>query len=551
MKTFSANIRPEIIQKLQSEIFDLVIIGGGINGAGIARDAASRGMKVALVEASDFTSGTSSRSSKLVHGGIRYLENMEFGLVFEALNERTKLFELAPHLVHPLRFMIPLYDSSRVGMFKMGLGMWLYDALSLFQAPEFHERLNATDSVERMPILKPSGLKGSYVYSDAYMDDDRLVIETLRAAHEDSAVSINYVKAVKVQYSKDNKFESLVVRDQLSDQTFQIRGRHMISSVGPWTDELGFELFSDWKRHLRTTKGIHLTLTKERLPLSSAVVMAAEKSDRIVFGIPRHEMVIIGTTDTDFKGSPGDVGATTEDVKYLIDIVNSYFPGAHLTEKDIVSSYAGVRPLIYDGAQTEGKTSREHSIWQDPRGLTFVAGGKYTTYRLMSEQVVEKALDDFSVSDRVRFANSKTNQPLNAHVETQRYHDIKNQVRQIAERFSFPIDETRWLVERYGTEALQIFDRTLHLSSVWEKEAHQAIHYTMCDRILDFMTRRVPLFLSLPDHGVSQLEGISWVFASELNLTEVQRKQQIQSYLDYIKKELHWKSAEFKFDTHN
>lgn len=543
MKTFSANQRSEIIQQLQSEIFDLVIIGGGINGAGIARDAASRGMKVALVEASDFTSGTSSRSSKLVHGGIRYLENMEFGLVFEALNERTKLFELAPHLVHPLRFMIPLYDSSRVGMFKMGLGMWLYDALSLFQAPEFHERLNATDSVERMPILKPSGLKGSYVYSDAYMDDDRLVIETLRAAHEDSAVSINYTKAIEVKYSKENKFESLVVRDQLSKQTFQVQGRHMIGSVGPWTDEMGFELFSDWKKHLRTTKGIHLTLTKDRLPLSSAVVMAAEKSDRIVFGIPRHEMVIIGTTDTDFKGSPGEVGATSEDVKYLIDIVNSYFPGANLTEADIVSSYAGVRPLIYDGAQTEGKTSREHSIWQDPRGLTFVAGGKYTTYRLMSEQVVEKALNDFSVADRVRFANSKTNQPLNAHVESQRYHDIKNQVRQIAERFSFPVDETRWLIERYGAEALQIFERTSHLTSVWEKEAHQAIHFTMCDRILDFMTRRVPLFLSLPDHGVSELESISRVFASELKLSEIQRKQQIQTYLDYIKKELHWKSA--------
>ena len=543
MKTFSANHRSEIIKQLQSEIFDLVIVGGGINGAGIARDAASRGMKVALVEASDFTSGTSSRSSKLVHGGIRYLENMEFGLVFEALNERTKLFELAPHLVHPLRFMIPLYDSSRVGMFKMGLGMWLYDALSLFQAPEFHERLNATDSVERMPILKPSGLKGSYVYSDAYMDDDRLVIETLRAAHEDGAVSINYSKAIEVKYSKDNKFESLVVRDQLSNQTFQVQGRHMIGSVGPWSDEMGFELFSDWKKHLRTTKGIHLTLTKDRLPLSSAVVMAAEKSDRIVFGIPRHEMVIIGTTDTDFKGSPSDVGATTEDVKYLIDIVNSYFPGANLTEADIVSSYAGVRPLIYDGAQSEGKTSREHSIWQDPRGLTFVAGGKYTTYRLMSEQVVEKALNDFSTADQVRFANSKTNQPLNAHVETQRYHDIKNQVRQIAERFSFPVDETRWLVERYGAEALQIFERTAHLTSVWEKEAHQAIHYTMCDRILDFMTRRVPLFLSLPDHGVSELDSISRVFASELKLSDNQRKQQIQSYLDYIKKELHWKSA--------
>ncbi len=542
MKLFSSATRQQNLQALRSNHYDLVIIGGGINGAGVARDAASRGMKVALVEASDFTSGTSSRSSKLVHGGIRYLENREFKLVFEALNERTKLFDLAPHLVHPLRFMVPIYESSRVGMFLMGLGMWLYDALSLFQTPEFHERLNANESLARMPVLKPDGLKGSYIYSDAYMDDDRLVLETLRAAQEDGAVSVHYTKAIDIKYDSQNQFQALKVQDQISGEEFFIHGKHLIGSVGPWTDVMGFELFKGWKKTLRTTKGIHLTLTKDRLPLQSAVVMAAEKGNRIVFGIPRHEMVIIGTTDTDFQGSPTNVDATLEDVNYLIDIVNQYFPGAKITQKDLVSSYAGVRPLIHDGSQSEGKTSREHSIWQDPRGITFVAGGKYTTYRLMAQQVVDKALQAFSVGEQVRFVNSNTNQPLNAYVEKHRYYDILNQVNQLATSFELDAQEVRWLTERYGAEVVPILERTSHLTSVWEKEAHQAIHYTMCNSIVDFMTRRVPLFLADPEHGVPYLENISRVFATELGWSEKQTQQQNQNYFDYIKKELHWKT---------
>jgi glycerol-3-phosphate dehydrogenase len=239
MKEFSFKTRAENIQKMLTDTFDFVIVGGGINGAGIARDAISRGMRVALVEAEDFSSGTSSRSSKLIHGGIRYLENYEFKLVFEALNERTKLFEMAPHLVHPLRFMIPLYESSRVGMGLMGLGMWLYDALSLFQTPELHERLSANSSLKRMPILRQEGLKGSFIYSDAYMDDDRLVHETLRAANEEGLIAANYCKAGSLEYSSEGSFQALIVFDQIGKKNFKIKARHLICAAGPWTDELG------------------------------------------------------------------------------------------------------------------------------------------------------------------------------------------------------------------------------------------------------------------------------------------------------------------------
>ena len=423
MKKFSYLSRKKNIELMQdfSTEFDLVIIGGGINGAGVARDASLRGMKVALVEAHDFASGTSSRSSKLIHGGIRYLENLEFHLVFEALNERTKLFEMAPHLVHPLRFMIPLYKKSRVGMFKMGLGMWLYDALSLFQTPEMHERLNVKETIERMPTLAPEELIGSFVYSDAYMDDDRLVHETLRSANENGALCANYVKATGASFNSDGKMISIDCLDTIGQKKFAIRGKHIISTVGAWTDSVAESFFKDWKKILRPTKGIHITIAKNRLPLSSAVVMGAENSDRIIFGIPRHEMVIVGTTDTDYKELPDGVVATPEDIKYLLSIVEFYFPGAKLKESDILASYAGVRPLVKDNSSSAGKTSREHTILNDPRGVTFAAGGKYTTYRLMSEQIVDSSLKYFSIEDRVKFKTVSTAIPLNSWISPESY----------------------------------------------------------------------------------------------------------------------------------
>ncbi len=541
MKEYSFRTRDENKKKMGQEVFDLVIIGGGINGAGIARDAVSRGMTVAVLEAKDFASGTSSKSSKLIHGGLRYLENYDFKLVFEALNERTKLFEIAPHLVHQLRFMIPLYDSSRVGMFKMGLGMWAYDALALFQAPEFHERLNPDDSLGRMPILKPEGLKGSYIYSDAYTDDDRLVHETFRAANEGGAVCVNYLKATEIQWDEKGRFKSLQGVDQKTNEKIWVKGRHLISSVGPWTDELGTDLFKKWEQVLRPTKGIHLTFLKDRLPLSSAVVMAAEKSDRIVFGIPRHEMVIVGTTDTDYKGSPTNVTVDPEDVRYLLSIINSYFPGAKIQKEDIVSSYAGVRPLVRDNSSSEGKTSREHSIWSDPRGITFVAGGKYTTYRLMSQQVVEKALSFFELGDRVRYDKASTYQPLNEYVEPERYRQMFYQIESLATYFNRSTEDITLLVERYGAEAIEILKRGQGLKTIWEVEALHAIHFTMCLHITDFMTRRVPLFLSDRNHGENFLQAISLVFQRELSWNNSQLQHEIQLYQEYIKRELNWK----------
>ena len=537
MKNFSPQTRYENIVKLQNEEFDLLIIGGGITGAGVARDAAMRGMRVALVEANDFAYGTSSRSSKLVHGGIRYLENMEFKLVFEALTERAKLFALAPHLTHPLRFVIPLYENSRVGMFKMGLGMMLYDVLALFNAPEMHERLNAQTTMDRYPIVNSKELIGSYVYSDGYMDDDRLVHETLRAANENGAVCVNYTK-IDSGHSTNGKLDALNVTDLKSNQKFAIKAKHIISTVGPWTDLVGENLVQKWKKILRPTKGIHLTFLKEKLNLESAVVMAAEKSDRIVFAIPRHEMIIVGTTDTDFKDHPENVSVTAEDVEYLLKITDQYFPGAHLTAKDIVSSYAGVRPLVQDDSASEGKTSREHTIMHDPSGITFVAGGKYTTYRLMSEDIVDQVLKFFSYEKRVSLKRCETTNALNEYTTEEKYAEALSETKNLEDSLQ------QKLAIRHGMEYKNILASYYgKYTTYWQYEAAHAIYSTMCLSILDFYCRRVPLFLSLKDHGISLLPEIAEVFQREYALSPREVEKQKTELLDYITKELSWMKA--------
>lgn len=540
MKSFSSDTRIQNIAQMKVENFDLVVIGGGINGAGVARDASARGMKVALIEARDFASGTSSKSSKLIHGGIRYLENMEFKLVFEALNERTRLFEMAPHLVHPLRFMIPLYEESRVGMFKMGLGMWLYDALSLFQTPEMHERLNAKESLAKMPDMRSTNLLGSYIYSDAYMDDDRLVHETLRSANENGALCANYVKAIGAKF-KNEKISSILCVDQLTQEKFEIKARHVISSVGPWTDEVGQTLLHDWKKILRPTKGVHLTLPKHRLPLASAVVMAAEKSDRIVFGIPRHEMIIIGTTDTDYQGSPEDVSVTPEDVKYLLSVTEQYFPGANITVRDIIASYAGVRPLVKDDSSSEGKTSREHVIISDQRGITFVAGGKYTTYRLMCEQTVDRALQSFSLEERARWTQADTLKPLNALASPEAFSQALSMVNLWSQQTQRSGDEIQLLCERYGMEAAEILSENPSQYTYWQLEAAQAIDHTMCLSMRDFYARRVPLFLAHRSHGVPFLDEIGEVFQAKLGWSEEHLRDERHQLTEYMAHEIEWK----------
>ncbi len=541
--SFSFVDRARALQAMQETEFDLVIVGGGINGAGVARDAASRGMSVALIEADDFASGTSSRSSKLIHGGIRYLENLEFQLVFEALSERQRLFEIAPHLVHPLRFIIPIYHSGRVPTWKMSLGMWAYDALSLFEAPQLHQFMDGDELHSEFPSLQTKQLDGGFAYYDAYMDDDRLVHETLRSARRQGAQIANFVKATGAQFERQ-RMQAVECEDVYSKTKFALRGRHVISTVGPWTDLLGSAFFKDWQRKLRPSKGVHLTFRRERFPLQDAFVMGAES--RIVFAIPRHEMVIVGTTDTDFPSSPSEVRTEENDVAYLLQVVEKYFPGVGITKADIVGCYAGVRPLIDDGAKTESKTSREHAIWSDPSGCTFVAGGKYTTYRNMARQTVDVALEHFSIEDRVRFGKSDTLSPLNPLITDVLLERAKRESSRWAEQYGVPEQVTGLLADRHGLESHDLLARGLESVHVprsneawmWCAEALHAVENTMCMRLSDFYFRRTPLVLSRRDHGLPFADSIARTMATQLGWNSERQKEEINALQNQIGREL-------------
>ena len=539
IKSFSYVERAESLKKIPQTCFDLAIVGGGINGAGVARDAASRGMSVVVVEANDFAFGTSSRSSKLIHGGLRYLENFEFGLVFEALSEKRWLFELAPHLIHPLRFLVPIYKNSRVGMFKMGLGMWCYDVLSLFEALQMHEKLSPEASLQRQPALCREDLLGSYVYSDAYTDDDRLVIETLRSANDWGASCLSYMSVVE-PIKKKEKVVGLKCVDRWKGGTYNIYAKHIVSTVGPWTDDLASQFFNEWQPMLCLSKGIHLTVSRERLPMKEAVVLAAQDSARIIFIIPRHDMVMIGTTDTDFKGDPCEAVALAEDVSYLLGIVNSYFPSVRLNVEDIISSYAGVRPLVDDKASIHSEVSREHTILRLPQNITFVMGGKYTTYRKIAQEVMEMVLEGFDLENRAKFCRSKTKQPINPDAQGE------GRVEELAQEFNIPLSEIKELVNRHGGETHSLLKKWLVPQTSMKPslfvEIHHAINNMMCLNLEDFYLRRMPLFVSQKDHGWEYVEEVACIFSDYFHWDSRQRQEQINSLKETISREMEWKN---------
>jgi glycerol-3-phosphate dehydrogenase len=338
----------------------------------------------------------------------------------------------------------------------------------------------------------------------------------------------------------------VIAHDSKSGTDFEIRGKHFVSTVGPWTDRVATDLLKDWKKILRPSKGIHLTFKRSRFDVKDAIVMAADDDKRIVFGIPRHEMYIIGTTDTDFTGDPKDVAVTPEDVKYLLEVASHYFPGANLSKEDIISSYAGVRPLVDDGSATESKTSREHIVLNDPRNITFVAGGKYTTYRRMALDAVESTLDYFDIEDRVRFGRSMTETPLNQLASVESLASARQAVDRYVRMTGLDEEDVKLLVERHAMEieTLLKMDPGAPMTSkerMWVMEAKHAIQETMCDSLVDFYSRRVPLFLSQKDHGLSFLNRISKAFQQELGWSDGEKAAACQALQEYIRKELSWR----------
>jgi glycerol-3-phosphate dehydrogenase len=376
--------RAHLLNELSTRAFDLLVIGGGITGAGIARDAALRGHEVALIDKSDFASGTSSRSSRLIHGGVRYLEHGHLHLVFEASAERRRLLKLAPHLVRPLPFIWPVYEGQRLPFWKLSAGLTLYDLLSLFRNVERHKRLSAREVMEHEPRLAATQLRGGVRYFDAATNDTRLTLANVLDACRLGAVAANHVAFTGVGSRGAGVFSA---EDALTGERFEIRARLLVNATGPWSDAVRQMAGIPVANRIQGSKGAHIAVGRERVGNNDALTLLHPKDGRVVFALPAGPNTIIGTTDTFTDISPDEVRANESDVAYLIAAANAFFPEARLQRPDVVSAWAGIRPLM----PTTGSSvaaSREHEI-ETIGGMVTVTGGKLTTYRVMASQVVD------------------------------------------------------------------------------------------------------------------------------------------------------------------
>ena len=373
------------MRELLDRRFDVLVVGGGITGCGVARDAAMRGLSVALVERDDFASGTSGRSSRLVHGGIRYLEQARFHLVYESIRERQTLLRIAPHLVRPLAFTWPIYKGARVGRLKLSAGLILYQLMALGRShrPSF---LSSRKTLEREPSLRPDDLKGGAVYYDASTDDSRLTVATAISAAENGAVVANHTRVTRV-IRQNGRAIGAEIRSPLSGEVGEVRASVLVNATGVWQNAVDA---IEHGTRLRGSKGVHIAVPRERVGNRDAITMISTVDGRVMFCLPAATHTIIGTTDTWTDESPEDVHASPADVDYLLRSANSYFPGARLTADDVVSAWAGIRPLVATQSRNPTAASREHSIVTDESGVISVTGGKLTTYRSMAAEIVDR-----------------------------------------------------------------------------------------------------------------------------------------------------------------
>ena len=397
MENLSSFNRPQIIQNLKTERYDLLIIGGGITGAGIALDAASRGLRTALVEKNDIASGTSSRSTKLIHGGLRYLKQLEFGLVKEVGTERAVLHRLAPHLVVPEKMLLPLYEKRGFGSLLTSLGLKLYDWLAGVKPADQRKMLTKKQTVEYEPLLRPDEVKGGAIYAEYRTDDARLTIEIIKTAAQHGAEVINYCCVTDFIY-REEKIIGVRVKNEIEGNGFEIRATIVVSAAGPWVDELREINHSKKGKRLHLTKGVHIVVARDSLPVKQAIYFDAEDG-RMIFAIPRGPTTYVGTTDTNYTGNKDEVYASLEDAVYLVRAVNRTFPEAKLMLADIESSWAGLRPLIHEEGKSASELSRKDEIFESPTGLISIAGGKLTGYRKMAERIVDLVIDK-SFQDR-------------------------------------------------------------------------------------------------------------------------------------------------------
>ncbi|MCH2045535.1 MAG: glycerol-3-phosphate dehydrogenase/oxidase [Saprospiraceae bacterium] len=535
--SFSSLQRNQYIQDLKNQEFDLLVIGGGITGVGIALDAATRGYKTALIEKRDFAWGTSSRSTKLIHGGLRYLKQLEFGLVHEVGVERAIVHNNARHVVIPERMLLPIIEKGSLGKRLSSIGLWIYDRLANVAKDERRKMYSKEKIMELEPLVRTDILKGGGLYYEYRTDDARLTIETAKTAVANGATCLNYAKAVEFLYKEGGWVRGAKVKDTLSGEIFDIKARRVVNATGPWVDKLrAMDTDGVKEKRLHLTKGVHIVVPRERLPIQQSVYFDVEQDSRMVFAIPRFGVTYIGTTDTTYGEDINRPIATREDVDYILAAANYMFPTAKLTVNDVDSTWAGLRPLIHQDGKSPSELSRRDELFYATSGLISIAGGKLTGYRKMAERVVNYVAK--TLKDK-RPCKTK-DLPLGGgdfRSDNEFELFIEKRAGEAKQILVEPVTIAR-LAYRYGKAIDIIIDKAFELyptikdprERIVAAELWYGINYEMVNNLNDFLIRRTGrLYFDRPE-----LEKIYPLVADQmqeqLGWTDAQRDQAVKSF---------------------
>ncbi|MFC0236792.1 glycerol-3-phosphate dehydrogenase/oxidase [Fictibacillus phosphorivorans] len=543
--SFSTYKREEIITGMKQEKLDLLVIGGGVTGAGILLDAQTRGMKVGLVEMQDFAAGTSSRSTKLVHGGLRYLKQFEVKLVAEVGKERAIVYENAPHVTTPEWMLLPFYKGGTFGKFSTSIGLKVYDFLAGVKRKERRKMFSAEETLRREPLLKKDNLLGGGYYVEYKTDDARLTLEIMKEAVARGASAVNYAKVTSFIYN-GKRAVGVKVEDQLTGEIHEIYAKKIVNATGPWVDELREEDRSKTGKEIHHTKGIHLVIDGSKFPLKQAVYYDTEDG-RMVFAIPRAGKTYIGTTDTDYKGDLANPGMTEEDLQYVLNTIHFMFPDVKITRDDVESSWSGLRPLIHEPKKGPSEISRKDEVFHSPSGLLTIAGGKLTGYRKMAEKVVDIVRDQLGEEEGAKFPGCRTQ-----HMElsggkmggSQNFADFLRT--KVQEGLALGLDEAkaRELVQRYGTNIDIVYGymkergeeaKSYNLPVSLYASLLYALEYEMTSTPSDFLIRRTSALYFDIDTVYEWKESVINCMADKLGWDAEQKREHAEDFEEQLR----------------
>ncbi len=492
----------ETLQQLANKQLDLLVIGGGITGAGISLDAATRGLNTGLVEMQDFAAGTSSRSTKLVHGGLRYLQQLEVKIVAETGKERAIVYENGPHVTTPEWMMLPFHKGGNFGPFTTNVGLRVYDFLAGVKKSERRKMLKPDEALQREPLIKREGLKGAGYYVEYKTDDARLTIEVMKKAVQKGVHAVNYAKVIEFLYDASNKVHGVAVEDQITKETYKIYAKKIINAGGPWVDNLREIDGSKQGKSLHLTKGVHLVFPQSIFPLQQAIYFDAPDG-RMIFAIPRNDKTYVGTTDTGYGGNIAHPTMTEADRDYLLNAIDNMFPTLHLTAELVESSWAGLRPLIADeGTDNPDEISRKDEIFISDSGLISMAGGKLTGYRKMAEDAVDTIVKQFKAEDGILYSSSETKHlPISGGEVggSKGFEHFKVKMMEEGKTLGLDKETLEMLIQTYGANVKTIFKlyqekiteaKENYVDPVVFAELIYAIEYESVYKPVDFFIRR-------------------------------------------------------------